>query len=48
MGREYTKPDDIDVSSGPIITSFRIGSIEKEEKKPKIDKSIDFISMLSK
>lgn len=29
-----------------MITSFRIGSLEKEDKKPKIDKSIDFASML--
>ena len=44
--REYTKPEDVDVSAGPVISSFRIGTFEKEDKKPKIDQSIDFASML--
>ena len=46
-GREYTKPDDVDLSAGPIIQSMQLSIAEPKKEVSKVDTSIRFEQLLN-
>ena len=46
-GREYTKPDDVDLSAGPIIQSMQLSITEPKKEVSKVDTSIRFEQLLN-
>lgn len=51
ISREYTTPDDVDLSAGTILTPIQLGDMqaeqkEKESSESRIDRSVDFASLL--